>query len=234
MTSPERPGGDHDIERRQNHADGVAQHENRGPSARVCAHCGVAFIAQHGNRKYHPECTAKARAEKARGYSRAYRAAQREPDTVQPAPEYANGVVRARGVALSGQRVLELRAALWPLMLLTMQNHQHLMQYTTQQMRKPRERQRLRTLVDEARLVLDLLHELLPEIELDLDMADAELATRASQRGMTVKQMLELRKMRILWNTQAQELHRAEQEAQKERRDAVKTRRTALRGESKT
>jgi ribosomal protein S27AE len=78
---------------------------------RPCARCGKALYADHGNRRYHPECSTKVKAERQRRNAAAYRARRSGVAPITVPEDFSVGRVTIPGVALSGVETAAIRAA---------------------------------------------------------------------------------------------------------------------------
>lgn len=141
--------------------------ENPNPSdKRACARCGQSLGKVHGNRKYHPHCAQAVRGDVAAEHSAAYRwrkMAVNEQRFGARAPRaYTSAAVTVTGVALPGDRVLELRAALHSYVLTLLEQDKLLRLYTVEQMRKEKGLLALRNLVDDGLHLVALLDMYLP------------------------------------------------------------------------
>jgi hypothetical protein len=154
---------------------------------RPCLWCGEPLIGLHGNARYHrdPPCDAEAAADRSTRNSRKYRArkAAENPNTVVAPRDYRNGTLTVSGVALSGQRVLELRALLHGLLRRVNTHDQYLQRYTWQQMLDDQHLLALRGMVDEAWNLIAVLDNYLPPVNSGDPYADLAHVREAEAAG---------------------------------------------------
>lgn len=144
----------------------VSEVQNPNPADRACARCGTALGRVHGNRKYHPHCAKAVRGDVAAEHSAAYRwrrmAINEQRFGARPPRAYNSAAVTVNGVALPGERVLELRAALHSYVLALLEQDKLLRLYTVDQMRREKGLLALRNFVDDGLHLVALLDMYLP------------------------------------------------------------------------
>lgn len=134
---------------------------------KACVWCGEVLTGGHGNAKYHPEprdCAKRAAADRSRRASATARRKKAAAAGRIVPDDYVNGTFTVSGVALSGQRVLELRALLHGILRRVNSNDQYLQRIPARDFKGNRDLLALQGLVDETWNLITVLDNYLPAV----------------------------------------------------------------------
>jgi hypothetical protein len=153
---------------------------------KACGWCGEPLTGVHGNAKYHPEpreCAKEAAADRSRRASATARQKKAEA-TGRIAPEdYVSGTLAVSGVALSGQRVIELRALLHGVLRRVNTSDQYLQRIPAKDLVGNRDLMALQGLVDETWNLITVLDNYLPAVNSGDPYADPVHVAEARAAG---------------------------------------------------
>lgn len=170
-------------------ADAKSRADGRAHQSKPCQECGQHLGPGHGNRRYHPDCAALARQRNAAANSARYRQRQAAARSdAQPAevPEgYDSETVTVPGIALTGARVLELRAALHGFLRRLHASDQYLRKRTVKEVVGDRNLLALRGAVDEGLHLIAILDQYLPAIRARSPWDDPDLVREAIEAGVS-------------------------------------------------
>lgn len=153
---------------------------------KACGWCGEPLTAVHGNAKYHPEprdCAKEAAAARSRRGSASARR-KKAAAAGRLAPEdYVSGTLTVSGVALSGQRVVELRALLHGVLRRVNTSDQYLQRIPPKDLVGNRDLMALQGMVDETWNLITVLDNYLPAVNSGDPYADPVHVAAARAAG---------------------------------------------------
>lgn len=171
---------------RQNPGHAQGRDRESGATRRACGWCGEPLSGAHGNARYHPgprDCAKQAAADRSRRASATARRKKAAAAGRLVPEDYVSGTLTVSGVALSGQRVVELRALLHGVLRRVNTSDQYLQRIPAKDLVGNRDLMALQGLVDETWNLITVLDNYLPAVNSGDPYADPVHVAAARAAG---------------------------------------------------